>query len=121
MVQVSIDPVQIKQFRMHAPFYDPAAVDDQDLVSRKDGAQPVRDNNTGPPCHHTLKGILNKRFRFAVQAAGGFIQNKDARIFQYHTRECDALLLAAAQPVTAFAHDGVVFFRQRGDKVMNIC
>ena len=95
-------------------------IDDQDQVGGQDSAQPVGNDDAGTLCHHVVQRILNQSFRFAVQAAGGFIQYQDARILEDHACQRDALLLAAAQPIAALADDRIVPIRQRMDELVDI-
>ena len=71
-------------------------------------------------CHDAFQRILDQRFGFAVQAAGGFIQHQNARVLQDDSRQCDALFFAAAQAVAAFADDGVVAVGQVHDEVVDV-
>ena len=52
--------------------------------------------------------------------AGGFIEYQDPGVFQNHARQGDALFFAAAQPVAAFTHYGVIAFRKVGDEIVDI-
>ena len=72
-------------------------VHDQDQVRGQDGAQAVGDDDAGPPGHDPLQGILDQRFGFAVEVAGGLIENQDARVFENDARQGNALFLTAAK------------------------
>ena len=85
------------QFGMRTAFDDLTAVDDQDQVGCQDGAEAMGDNDAGALSHDALQGFLDELFRFAVQAAGGFIQHQDLRVFEDDPRQCQALLLSAAK------------------------
>ena len=50
----------------------------------------------------------------------GFVQHEDARVLEDHARQRDALLLAAAQPISAFAHHRVVAVRQVDDEIVDV-
>ena len=52
--------------------------------------------------------------------AGGFVQHQDARVFQDHARQGDALFLAAAQAVAALARHRVVALGQFGDELVDV-
>jgi hypothetical protein len=119
-VPSSVQPALRQQRGVRAALDNPAAVDHQDQVGRQDGAQAVGDDDAGAPGHHPLERILDQRFGFAVQVAGGLVQHQDARVFEDHARQGDALLLAAAQAVAALAHDRVVAVRQPGDEVVDV-
>ena len=96
---------------------DPTAVDDQDQVGSQDGAQTVGNDDAGAFRHHLAQCVLYQRFRFAVQAAGGFIQHQDARVFKDHAGQRKTLFFAAAQAIATFTHDGVVAVGQLVTKV----
>ena len=105
---------------MSAAFHNLSAVDHQDLISRQDGAQAVRNDNTGAPGHHPLESFLDKHLGFTIQITGGFIQHQDARVFQDDACQRYPLFFTAALAVTAFAHIGVILFRKSHNKFMNI-
>ena len=105
---------------MVALLHHPPAVDDQDQICRQDGAQAVSDDDARPLTHDALQRLLNERFRFAVQAAGGFVQNQDTRVFEDDPRDGQALFFATAEPVSALSHHGIVPIRQFAHKIMNI-
>ena len=105
---------------MGAVLHHLAAVDDQDLVGGQDGAQPVGYDNAGALGHDPFECVLDQRLGLAVEAAGGFVQYQNTRVFENHARQGDALLFAAAQAVAPFPDDGVVTIRQIADEMMNI-
>lgn len=55
----------------------------------------------------------------AIQAAGGFVEDQNARLLEQRTRDGDALLLPAGKSPAAFADLGLVAFRQLLDGVEN--
>ncbi len=59
-------------------------------------------------------------FGFAVEVAGGFVQDQDARVLEDYPCQGDALFLAAAQTVAALADDRVVAFGQVHDEIVDI-
>jgi two-component sensor histidine kinase len=63
---------------------------------------------------------LDQGFGFAVQVAGGFVEHKNPGVFQDDARQGNALFLAAAQTVTALAHDRVVAIAQVHDEVVDV-
>ncbi len=57
---------------------------------------------------------------FAVEVAGGLVQHQDARVFEDHPRQGDALLLAAAQAVAALADHRIVALGQLDDELVDV-
>jgi hypothetical protein len=109
-----------QQFGVRAAFDDLSAIHHQDQVRGQDGAQAMRDHDAGASRHDALQRILDQRFGFAVERAGGFVEHQDARVFQDDARQGNALFLAAAQAIAALAHDGVVALRQVHDELVDV-
>ena len=52
-----------------------------DLIYVLDSTQAVGDDKCGPAFHKALQCLLHKMLALTVQAACGFIQYKDRRVF----------------------------------------
>lgn len=65
---------------MIARFDDLPLPDGENPVGIAHGAETMRYDQAGPPTHEAIKGLLNESFAFAVEGAGGFVQNQDSRI-----------------------------------------
>jgi len=103
-----------------AAFGDAAAVKDKDLVGFEDRAEAVGDDDAGAVGEDALERLLDELFRFAVEAAGGFVKDQDARVAQDNAGQGNALFFAAAEAVAALADDGVVTIRQAGDEIVDV-
>ena len=60
---------------------------DHDFVGAMDGAQTVRDDDSGTVSQQLVHRALDQLFRRRVEALRGFIQNDDPRIAQKHARK----------------------------------
>ncbi len=105
---------------MGSLFQDVACLQDDDLVCSEDGVQAMGDGDDGPSLHQALCGFLEQGFGLRVEAGGGFVQDKDRRIFQEGAGEGETLGLSAAETRAAFADDCLIFFRQRFDEFMQV-
>ncbi len=105
---------------MGAAFDDLPAVHHQDQIGCQDGAQAVGDDDARPPGHDPLEGFLDQRFGFTVERTGGFVQHQDTRVLQDDACQRQALFFAAAQPVAAFADDGVIAGWQLHNEIVDV-
>ena len=87
---------------------DAAAVHDDEAVHRGDGREPVRDGDHGLAFHEPVQALLNHGLDFAVERAGGFVEQQDRRVLEHDPRDGDALALAAGELHPALADVGVV-------------
>ena len=81
-VQMVIKAALFQQRVVRALFDDTAVINYQQLVGLLDRAQPVSDDKGGASGHQTQQRFLNLQFCACVDAAGGFVQDEDARIGQ---------------------------------------
>src|SRR5690349_4326692 len=70
--------------------------------------------------HERLKARLDQSFRFTIQVARGFVENKDFRIGQQGTRDGYALALPTRELYASLADDGFVLFREFLNKLMRV-
>ena len=105
---------------MGAALDDLAAIHDQDDVGGEDGAEAVGDDDAGAVRHDLFERVLNQRLGLAIEAAGGFVQHQNARVFQDDAGNRQSLFLAAAQAVATLADDSVVAVVQLHDEVVNV-
>ena len=59
-------------------------------------------------------------FTGGVEHRGGFIQNKDGRVFKQGTGQCDALALAAGKLKALVADDSFLGLGQLADKFVRV-
>jgi len=99
---------------------DLAVIDDQDLVGRPDGGQPVRDDQGGTSGQRCTQRALHGGLGLGVQVRGGLVKDHDRWPFQQQPRQRDPLLLAARKPVSTVADDGVEAVGQYRDQVLDL-
>jgi len=80
----------------------------------------MRDGEHRATPDQVIQRFLDLPFRFRVDAAGGFVENEDARVVQDRARDGHALTLTTGQRVTALADDGVVPLTELADEIMRI-
>ena len=97
---------------MRALFDDLAFVEDDDLVGLEYGVEAVGDGDGGASLHEFACGFFEQGFGFGVERGGGFVEDKDGRVFEEGAREGEALGLSAGEAGAAFTDDGFVFFGQ---------
>jgi hypothetical protein len=96
-----------------SPAFDDASVfDDEDLVGRTDGRQPVRDSHTCPAGQGFAEGGLYCGLRCGVEVRGRLVEDDDAGTGQERPRDGEPLPFSARQAVPAFADDGVAPIRK---------
>ncbi len=90
-------------------FLDDAALVEHDQpVHCGDGRQTVRDGHHRLALHQAIEALLDRGFDFAVERAGGFIEQQDGGVFEHNSRDGNPLPLAAAQLDSALADVGSV-------------
>ena len=119
-VEAGVDAILSEELGVGAALGDMAAIEDEDLVSFEDSAEAVGDDDAGAVREDVLERFLDELFGLAVETAGGFIEDEDARVAQDDAGEGDALFFATAKAVAAFADDGVVAIGEAGDEVVDV-
>mmetsp|Transcript_28510 Transcript_28510/g.84410 ORF Transcript_28510/g.84410 Transcript_28510/m.84410 type:complete len:235 (-) Transcript_28510:1478-2182(-) len=97
-----------------------ATVDHRNQVRVLDRRQPVRDDNGGAPDHEVVQRLLHQALALCVERTGGLVQQHDLRVLEDCARDCDALLLPAAQAQAALAHTCLVRAGQAVDEVVRV-
>src|SRR5205807_5836386 len=92
---------------------DAPRLDHENLLGSSNRGEPVRDDECRAAAHEVAQTLLDQRFRFRIEAGGGYIEDQDARIGQDGASDRDALLLAAGKLHPAFADDRVVLVLER--------
>jgi hypothetical protein len=97
---------------------DPAMVEDDDVVGLEDGIETVRDDEDGASLHQLPRGLFEQGFGLWVETGGGFVEDKERRVPEEGAGEGEALRLSAGETRAAFADDGLVFFGERLDEIV---
>jgi hypothetical protein len=95
------------------PLLDDAALrEHEDAVHGTQGGEAVRDADHGAVLGEVIDGLLHLGLGLRVERGGGFVEHEDRRVADEGARDGDALALAAAQALAAFAEMRVVAVRQ---------
>ena len=98
----------------------PAVVEDDDLLGQRDRAGAVGDDEGGAAAHDLLQRGPDAELGLDVDAAGGVVEDEDARVHHERPRDRDALALAAAEREAALTDDGLVALGERLDEVVGL-
>src|SRR5215469_2735427 len=79
---------------VRATFANRAAFEDRNQIRTANGGKAVSDDEHGASGHQVIQRALHEHFGFGIEFRGGFVENKDRRIFQQSARNCKALALA---------------------------
>src|SRR3954465_8504095 len=91
---------------MPSSFHDAALIQNDDLVSANDRAEPVRNDEAGSAREQMAEGALKEGFRYRIYRAGGFVENEDGRICEQGARKANELALTEGEICTAFTDFG---------------
>ena len=80
---------------MRAGFNHDAIFQYDNPVGVQHGGQAMRDRDDGSAASRPFESFLDFVFGFAVECAGGFIQEEDRRVLQQRACDPDPLLFAA--------------------------
>jgi len=80
----------------------------------------VRDHDARPPFHQRSERRLDQRLRFRIEIRGRFVEDQDARIFQNHPGNRDALLFAPAEAIPTLSDDRIIALWQLANDIMNV-
>ena len=105
---------------MRALFDDATVVEDDDVVGFEDSVEAVGDGDNGSSLHEAAGGFFEQGFGLGVEAGGGFIKDKEGRVFEEGAGEGKTLRLSAAETCSAFADDGLVFGWERFDELVQV-
>src|SRR5579863_794990 len=86
-IHIPVAAMQSIQLGMRAPLDDIPVFDHQYLAGAANRRQTVRDDESRAAPHQVRETLLDHRFRFGIEAGGGFVQNEDSRVREY--RPCD--------------------------------
>jgi hypothetical protein len=115
----------IKPIHLHQPVVatllnHTAVVHDDDSVGPANRLEAVRDLHRRPSLGRVVDCLLHHLFRFRVQRRGGFVQQQDLGVRHDGASNGNALLLAAAELVSPFAHPCAVPLWQLLNEVVRI-
>ena len=108
-----------EQFVVRAFFLNLAFVEHNNLVGFLNGAEAVGNHNRSAACHEFFDGILNQFFGFAVHAAGGLVQDNDARVVNNGSHKRNQLPLPHRKRGTALHNIVVVAAWQPFNELVN--
>ena len=100
---------------------DLAPVENHDLLGIPHRREAVCDRDRRTPLGKTLERLLDEPFGLRVERRGGLVEHEDRRVPQDRPRNRHALPLAAREPVSALADDGVVPVRERCNELVDLC
>mmetsp|Transcript_17903 Transcript_17903/g.27687 ORF Transcript_17903/g.27687 Transcript_17903/m.27687 type:complete len:288 (-) Transcript_17903:975-1838(-) len=62
----------------------------------------------------SIQSLLDLMFRLSIESRGGLVEQKDLRLANQGSGDCDSLLLASRQLHSTLSNDGVVALREDG-------
>src|SRR4051794_13909422 len=107
VVEAGVEVGGLEELVVVAGFGDVAVLEDDDLVGVADGGEAVGDDEGGAAGHEVVEGVEEESLAFAVEGAGGFVQDEHGGVFEEGSGDGDALAFAAGEGGAPFAHDGV--------------
>ena len=117
LIEAVVDAALREKFLMRALLAEAALVKDENARSVLNGAQTMRDDERSASRKQAVERFANLQLGFCVDARGGFIEDKEARIMRERSREADKLALAYGERGAALVDAGVDTFGQRADKI----
>ena len=118
--QARIEPAARHEFLMSAGLRDAALAQHQDAVGVSHRGQAMGDDEAGAVVHQALQRLLHQRLRFAIERAGGLVQDQDSRVLQQRPRDGDALPLPAGEVDSALAQQRFIAIWQGEDELVCI-
>src|SRR5436190_14268108 len=103
-----------------AGFHNPPVIKDENLVSVHDRAEAMGNHKARPAHHQSIQALMDEPFAFAVEIAGGLVQNQYSGVGQEGTSNGQSLTLATAEPDAPLTNQSVVTLFQRADEFSSI-
>ena len=120
MPKLGIAPL-LRQKRIMGPLLDHFTLfQHDDCIRIGDGAEAVGNGDHGPALARLMQRLLNLTLGLAVQRAGGFVQQKDRRVFEQRARNAHTLFFTTRRLQSPLAHRCLVTVGQRRDKVVDL-
>src|SRR3954471_3678804 len=98
----------LHQLTVPAGFHDPPVIKDDDLVGMHDRAETMGNHEAGPAGPQAFQALMDEPFAFAIEIAGGLVQNQYSRVGQESASNGQPLTLATAEPDTPLANQRFV-------------
>src|SRR5205823_5978443 len=118
-VQIVVASLERVERFVRAALHDAAIFDYQNLFGAPDGGEAVRDDERGASLHKVREAFLYGGLGLRIEAAGGLVQDEDARVGKNRTSDGDALALSAGEFDAAFADDGLVLLLEFFGKLVD--
>ena len=93
---------------MRAFFDDAPLIEHPQAIHGRNGREPVRNRNHRLALHEPVQTFLDGRLDFAIQRAGGLVQQQNRRVLEHDACNSDALALAAGKLHAALTHLRVI-------------
>ena len=75
-----VEPALVEELLMCTLLDNSAGIENQDQISMGDGAEAMGDDERGSPLQQAFQAVLDQAFAFAVEVAGGFVEDQYARV-----------------------------------------
>src|SRR5260370_25678409 len=93
LVKAIVNSALGEKLLMRALLTQAALVEYEDAIRVLNGAQPVRDYESGAPGEQTIQSFANQQFGLGVHARSCFVENEEARIVRQRAGKIDELAL----------------------------
>src|ERR1700736_368933 len=80
LIEAIVDAAWGEEFLVRALFAKAALVEDEDAVGVLNGAESVRDHESGAAAEEAVEGVANLQLGLRVHAGGGFVEDEEAWI-----------------------------------------
>src|SRR5216684_762515 len=102
LVQAIVDSALREKLLMRALLAQAAFVKHEDAVGVLNGAQAVRDDESGAPGEQAIQSFANEQLGLGVHARSGFVENQEARVVGKSAGKINELALADGECGAAF-------------------
>jgi len=116
-IQRGVVPAPREQLHVRSGFDDAAFFEHDDIVGMLHSRQPVRDYEHRALAHQPLERVLDQAFGFAVERAGGFIEDQYRCVFEQRACNRHALALSARKQCPALTDTAVQPVRKCVDEI----
>ncbi|MNI60926.1 hypothetical protein D3C73_1161670 [compost metagenome] len=120
LIHLIVKALAVHQLFMRSPLGDLPVLDDENGIRFPDRAEPVGNDEAGPPLHQRPHRLLDMQLSPRINAASGFIQNQNRRIGQHGTGDRQQLPLALAQVAALSIQVRIVAVRKLPDERIGV-